>query len=127
LVLTWFVNVAPRQGALFGRFSVLLGLVVASVAAMLLWSTTVGLWSRIRVWSPQWTFLVGAIPFWVLGFWVFFLSGRFEMRQLGYLRMLLLVGFGSSAGRMARKKAYPQFSDEDSPSTPLPPPTLFLK
>jgi hypothetical protein len=42
-------------------------------------------------------------------------------------RMLPMAGFGSASGKLARKKAYLQFSDEDSPSTPLPPPTLFPK
>jgi hypothetical protein len=41
--------------------------------------------------------------------------------------MLPMAGFGSASGKLARKKAYPQFFDQDSPSTPLPPPTLFPK
>jgi len=78
------------------------------------------------MWSPQWTFLVGAIPFYILAIWIFFFSSL-EMRLLGYTRMLVLVAFGSWSGHLARKKAYPQFSDKDSASTPLPPPTLFPK
>jgi hypothetical protein len=126
LALTWLVSVAPRPSQSFGRSWVLLGILVASGTLMLLWSTIIGLWSRTRMWSPQWTFLAGAMPFHILAAWVFFFSSL-EMRLLGYTRALLMVCFGSFSGRMARKKAYPQFPDEDSPSTPLPPPTLFPK
>jgi hypothetical protein len=126
LALTWLVSSdgKPSQ-AVGGRALILLGVVVA-LGALVLWSTIVGLWSRSRMWSPQWTFLVGAMPFYLLGMWIFFLSSL-EMRLPGYTRMLLMVCLGSLAGRRARKMAYPQFSDKDSPSTPLPPPTLFPK
>jgi|HubBroStandDraft_6_1064221.scaffolds.fasta_scaffold175028_2 hypothetical protein len=126
LALTWLVSVDHRPSQAFGRSLVLLGVIVLAVCLMLLWSTIIGLWSRTRMWSPQWTFLMGAVPFYVLAIWVFFFSSL-EMRLLGYTRMLLMVGFGSASGQRARKKAYPQFSDQDSPSTPLPPPTLFPK
>ena len=126
LELIWLVSLDRRPSQAFGRSLVLLGPVVVSGGLMLLWSTIIGLWSRTRMWSPQWTFLVGAMPFYILAIWIFFFSSL-EMRLLGYTRMLLMVGFGSASGQRARKKAYPQFSDEDSPSTPLPPPTLFPK
>ena len=125
-VLTWLVSVDRRPSLAFGRSLLLLGLVVASGGLMLLWSTIIGLWSRTRMWSPQWTFLTGAAPFYILAIGVFFFSSL-EMRLIGYTRMLLMIGFGSVSGQRARKKAYPQFSDKDSPSTPLPPPTLFPK
>ena len=123
--LTWLVSVDRIPSQAFGRL-LLLGVIVASGGLMLLWSTIIGLWSRTRMWSPQWTFLVGAVPFYILAIWVFFFSSL-EMRLAGYARMFLMVGFGSLSGRRARKKAYPHFSDDDSPSTPLPPPTLFPK
>jgi ABC-type transport system involved in multi-copper enzyme maturation permease subunit len=126
LALTGLVSVDQRPSQAFGRALLLLGLVAASAGLMLLWSTIIGLWSRSRMWSPQWTFLAAAMPFFLLAIWVFFFS-NLEMRLLGYARMLLMVSFGSLSGRRARKKAYPQFSDNDSPSTPLPPPTLFPK
>lgn len=124
--LTWLVSVDRRPSLAFGRSLLLLGLVVASGGLMLLWSTIIGLWSRTRMWSPQWTFLAGAVPFYILAIWIFFFSSL-EMRLLGYMRMLLMACCGSISGKLARKKAYPQFSDKDSPSTPLPPPTLFPK
>jgi hypothetical protein len=124
MALAWLL-VDRRPSQVFGGF-ISLPLVVASGALMLLWSTIIGLWSRIRMWSPQWTFLAGAAPFYILAIWVFFFSSL-EMRLLGYMRMLLMVCFASFSGQRARKKAYPQFSDKDSPSTPLPPPTLFPK
>jgi len=124
--LTWLVSVDRRPPLAFGRSLYLFGLVVAAGGLMVLWSTIIGRWSRTRMWSPQWTFLAGAVPFYVLSIWVFFFSSL-EMRLLGYTRMLLMVCFGSISGQMARKKAYPQFSDKDTPSTPLPPPTLFPK
>jgi hypothetical protein len=126
LALIWLVSVDPRSSHSFARSSVILGVLVASGTLMLLWSTIIGLWSRARVWSPQWTFLVGATPFYILAAWVFFFS-TLEMRLPGYVYMLLMVWIGSASGRMARKKVFPQLSDQDSPSTPLPPPTLFPK
>jgi hypothetical protein len=126
LALTWLVSSDRRPSQAFGsRSLIVVGFVVAS-GALILWSTIVGLWSRSRMWSPQWTFLVGAVPFYLLGMWVFFVSSL-EMRLPGYTRMFLMVCCGSVAGRRARKMAYPQFSDKDSPSAPLPPPTLFPK
>jgi hypothetical protein len=119
LALTWLVGVYRRPPNVF-----FLGIVVVAGGSLVLWSTIIGLWSRTRMWSPQWTFLVGAAPFYILGIWIFFFSSL-EMRLLGYTRMFLMVCFGSGSGQRARKKAYPQFSDKDSPSTPLPPPTLF--
>src|ERR1700677_26875 len=125
-VLTWLVSQYRTPSQRFGLTLSIVGLLVAAYGVALLWSAMIGNWSRIRLWSPQWTFLAGAAPFYLLGFWVFFFSGL-EMRLSGYLRMLIMVCVGSASGRQARKKAYPQFSDEDAPSTPLPPPTLFPK
>ena len=125
LALVWLLSADRQPAEVFGR-SVLVPLLVASGGLMLLWSTIIGLWSRTRMWSPQWTFLAAAAPFYMLAIWVFFFSSL-EMRLLGYVRMLLMVCFASFSGQLARKKAYPQFSDKDSPSTPLPPPTLFPK
>jgi hypothetical protein len=124
--LAWLVSVDRRPPHAFGRVIFSLGILALSGASMLLWSTIVGLLSRTRMWSPQWTFLAGAVPFFILAMWIFFFSSL-EMRLLGYTRMLLMVGIGSASGILARKKAYPQFADKDSPSTPLPPPTLFPK
>jgi hypothetical protein len=126
LALTWLVSADRRLPRAFSRLLLSLGIVVASVGLMLLWSTIVGLLSRVRMWSPQWTFLVGGMPFYILAIWIFFFSSL-EMRLLGYARMLTMVAFGCASGQLARKKAYPQFSDKDFPSTPLPPPTLFPK
>ncbi|HEY0702512.1 MAG TPA: hypothetical protein VGD60_07075 [Candidatus Acidoferrales bacterium] len=126
LALTWLVVEYRTASQRFGRTLSLLGLVVASYGVAFLWSTVIGQWSRTRLWSPQWTFLAAAAPFYLLGFWVFFFSSL-EMRPPGYLIMLVMVSVGSDSGRKARKKAYPQLSDEDAPSTPLPPPTLFPK
>jgi hypothetical protein len=126
LALTWLVSGHRRLPDAFSRLLLSLGIVVASVGLMLLWSTVVGLLSRTRMWSPPWTFLVGGMPFYILAIWIFFFSSL-EMRLLGYVRMLMMVGFGSWSGQLARKKAYPQFSDNDSPSASLPPPTLFPK
>ena len=126
LALIWLVGEDRRLLHVFGGRVFLLGIVVASGGLMLLWSTIVGLLSRSRVWSPQWTYLAGAMPLLIVAIWTGFFS-RLAMRQSGWLSMLLMVGFGSTSGQLARKKAYPQFSDKDSPSTPLPPPTLFPK
>jgi len=115
---------SPRDAS--GRQLLLLGIVGAAVGFLLVWSTIIGYLSRTRIWSPQWTFLAGALPFYALGMWTFFV-GPLQMRFLGYMRMLLMVCFGSASGLRARKKAYPQFSDKDSPSADLPPPTLFPK
>jgi hypothetical protein len=121
--VTWLVS---RPSQVFSRTSSLLDLTVASCALMFLWSTIIGLWSRTRMWSPQWTLLAGAVPFYILALWIFFFSSL-ELQFLGFTRTLLMVAYGSASGQLARKKAYPQFSDKDSPSTPLPPPTLFPK
>jgi hypothetical protein len=82
IALTWLVSVDRRPSQAFGRPLLALGLVVASGGLMLLWSTIVGLWSRTRMWSPQWTFLAGAVPFYILAIWIFFFSSL-EMRLLG--------------------------------------------
>ena len=124
--LTWLVSADRRPSQAFGRSLLLLGLFVASGGLMLLWSTIIGLWSRTRMWSPQWTFLAGAVPFYILAMWIYFFSSL-QMRLLGYTNMLLMVCFGSASGQQARKKAFLQFSDKDSPSADLPPPTLFPK
>jgi tetratricopeptide (TPR) repeat protein len=121
LALTWLVGLDRRAADPF-----MLGIIVASGAAMILWSMIIGILSRTRMWSPQWTFLVGAVPFYALAIWIFFFS-RLEMSMLGATRELLMVCFGSTSGVLARRRVYPQFSDKDSPSTPLPPPTLFPK
>ena len=124
--LTWLLTADQKLPHAFSRIFLPFVIVVAAVSLLLLWSTIVGLLSRTRLWSPQWTFLVAGLPFYILGIWVFFFS-RLEMRPLGYVRMLTMVAFGSLSGHRARKKAYPQFCDKDSPSAPLPPPTLFPK
>lgn len=127
LALTWLVSADRRPPTHSGRLLFSLGIVVASLGSMLLWSTIIGLLLRVRLWSPQWIYLAGAVPFYMLAIWIFFFSSSLEMRALGYTRMLVMFVVGSASGVLARKKAYPQFSDKDSPSTPLPPPTLFPK
>jgi hypothetical protein len=124
--LTWLVSADRRPPDAFGRVIFLLAFLIASGGLILLWSSIIGLLSRARMWSPQWTVLAGAVPFFILALWIFFFSGL-EMQLPGYVRMLLMVCFGSVSGRRARKKAYPQFSDKDPPSAQLPPPTLFPK
>ncbi len=124
--LTWLLTADQKLPYAFSRIFLPLVIVVAAVSLLLLWSTIVGLLSRTRLWSPPWTFLVAGMPFYILGIWVFFFS-RLEMRPLGYVRMLTMVAFGFPSGHRARKKAYPQFCDKDSPSATLPPPTLFPK
>jgi len=57
LALIWLVGEDRRLLHVFGGRVFLLGIVVASGGLMLLWSTIVGLLSRSRVWSPQWTYL----------------------------------------------------------------------
>jgi hypothetical protein len=124
--LTLLVGADRRPPQAFGRFLMWLGFVVLSVSLMLFWSTIVGFLSQARMWSPQWTFLAGAVPFYILAIWLFFF-GSLEMRILGYTRMLLMVCFSSASGQRARKRAYPQLSDKDPPTSQLPPPTLFPK
>ncbi len=129
LALSWLFSgdQRPSQGIIHSlRSPSLLAVVLASGALILFWSTSIGRLSRTRLWSPQWTFLVAAMPFYLIAIWTFFFS-NLEMRTLGYERMLLMVCFGSASGQLARKKAHPEFSDKDSPSSPLPPPTLFPK
>jgi hypothetical protein len=103
-----------------------LGIDAALAALLLLWPKIVGFLSRIRMWSPQWTLLAGAVPFYALAIWTFFFSS-WAMRLHGYEITLVMVCFGSASGSLARKKAYPQFTDRDSPFASLPPPTLFPK
>jgi hypothetical protein len=124
--LIWLVGEDRRLLHVFGGRLFLLGIVVASGALMLLWSTIIGLLSRSRVWSPQWTYLAGAMPLLIVAIWTGFFS-RLAMLRPGYFSMLIMVGFGSASEQLARKKVYPQFSDKDSPSASLPPPTLFPK
>ena len=126
VALTWLLSSGRRLPPAFGRLSYPLGIVVAAGGFMLLWSTIIALLSRTRIWSPPWTFLAGALPFYLLAIWIYFFSSL-QMRLLGYTNMLLMVCFGSASGQQARKKAFPQFSDKDSPSADLPPPTLFPK
>jgi hypothetical protein len=123
VALTWLLS---SDLSAFGRLSYPLGIVVAAGGFMLLWSTIIGFLSRTRIWSPPWTFLAGALPFYILAMWIYFFSSL-QMRLLGYTNMLLMVCFGSASGQQARKKAFPQFSDKGSPSADLPPPTLFPK
>jgi hypothetical protein len=126
LALTWLAGLAPRPPDTFSRLLFWLGIIAASSTLLLLWSTIIAFLSQTRMWSPQWTFLAGATPFCILAIWTFFFSSL-EMRMPGYARMLVMVCFGSASGHVARKKAYPEFSEEDSPSASLPPPTLFPK
>lgn len=126
VTLVWLIGVDRRPPQAFGRLLMWLGLMLLAGGLMLSWSAIVGLLSRVRMWSPQWTFLAGAAPFYVLVIWIYFFSSL-EMRLLGYTRALAMVCFGSASGQLARKRVYPQFSDKDSPSTQLPPPTLFPK
>jgi hypothetical protein len=104
-----------------------LGIVTASSAVLLFWPAIIGFLSRTRMWSLPWTLLAGAMPFWTLAIWIFFFSRLAMQMRPGFEITLVLVCFGSGSGRLARKKAYPQFRDEDSPSASLPPPTLFPK
>lgn len=126
LALTWLLAADRRFPDASVRRLFFLGIVVASVSVMFLWSTFIGLLSRTRIWSPPWTFLAGAIPFYILAIWIYFFSSL-QFRLLGYTNMFLMACFGSATGARARNKAFPQFSDKDSPSADLPPPTLFPK
>jgi hypothetical protein len=126
LALIWLVGTDRRPPQVFGRYLSSLSLIATSLGLVLFWSTIIGLLSRARMWSPQWTFLAGAAPFYILALWIFFFSSL-EMQLLGQTRMFLMICFGSVSGAQARKKAYPELSDKDSPSAQLPPPTLFPK
>jgi hypothetical protein len=102
------------------------GMLLASVHLIYCWSTVVGHLSRTRIWSPQWTFLTGGLPFFILALWFFF-SSPFGFGFVGGTQMLLMECFGIVSAQLARKVAYPQIADKDSPSADLPPPTLFPK
>src|SRR3974390_1434730 len=90
------------------------GTLLASGCLIYCWSMVVGHLSRTRIWSPQWTFLTGGLPFYILALWVWF-SSPFAFGLVGGIRMLVMVCFGTIAGQLARKAAYPQFSHKDSP------------
>jgi len=124
--LGWLVLVCPRPRDAFGRELVLLAILAASGGFLMCWAAIVGQLSRMRLWSPSWTFLVGALPFWILGGWSLFI-GRWAMGTIGFTREVLMVAFGSAAGASARKRAYPEMSDKDSIHAAPPPPTLFPK
>jgi hypothetical protein len=102
------------------------GTLLASGGLVYCWSTVVGHLSRTRIWTPQWTFLTGGLPFYIVALWFFFFS-PFAFGFVGGTQMFLMVFYGSISGHLARKSAYPQFSDEGSPHASLPPPTLFPK
>src|ERR1700730_2032519 len=72
--LTWLLGADRRLPDAFGRRLFFLGIVVASVSLMFLWSTIIGLLSRTHIWSPPWTFLAGALPFYILAIWIYFFS-----------------------------------------------------
>jgi len=102
------------------------GTFLASGGLIYCWSTVVGHLSRNRIWSPQWTFLTGGLPFYVLALWFFFFS-PFAFGLVGATQMLMMAFCGSISGALARKAAYPLFSEEDPARADLPPPTLFPK
>lgn len=124
-VLVWLVLVHRMPPTALGRRLFFLGLVAASGGLMVCWSTIVGHLARTRLWSAQWSYLGAASPFFILATWSFFF-GRFAMDVQGYLRMALMISFGSLSGSLGRKKAYPQLPD-DRPFASSPPPTLFPK
>jgi hypothetical protein len=90
------------------------------------WSAVVGHLSRTRIWSPQWTFLIGGLPFYILAVWFFFFS-PFALGLVGGIQMFEMAFCGALSGALARKAAYPQFSEEDPARADLPSPTLFPK
>src|SRR2546430_7249631 len=102
------------------------GTLLASGGLIYCWSAVVGHLSRTRIWSPQWTFLTGGLPFYILAVWFFFFS-RLAFGLVGGTQMFLMTCCGSISGGLARKAAYPQISDEDSPKADLPPPTPVPK
>lgn len=124
LFLVWLVIFHARSSNILSREVLLLGILGAAGGLLIFWSTIVSHESQAHLWSPQWTFLAGALPFYLIAIWIWFFS-RFEFRLIGFTRMLLMVCVGSAAGHLARKNVYPQFSDNDSPSDSLPPPTMF--
>jgi hypothetical protein len=102
------------------------GTLLASGGFLYCWSTVVGHLSQTRVWSPPWTFLTGALPFYIVAVWYFFIS-PFAFELVGFTRMLVMTLFGSVAGQWARKAAFPEFEEKASASADLPPPSLFSK
>lgn len=126
LALVWVVSIDERPPDLISGFLFSLIIIAVAGGATHLWSTFMGLLSRESIWSPGWTLLAGAMPFYLLAIWAFFFSS-FEMQISGFMRLMLLEIFGTVSGVLARKKAFPHFTNKDSASTPLPPPTLFPK
>ena len=100
------------------------GTLLASGGLIYGWSTVVGHLSRTRIWSPQWTFLTGGLPFYILALWFFFFS-PLAFGLVGGTQMLMMTFCGSISGALARKAAYPQFSEEDPPRADLPPLRFF--
>lgn len=124
--LAWLVLGYPRPLDAFGREVLLLAILALSAGFAFCWAAIIGRLAEARVWLPATTFLAAAAPFYFLACWSFFV-GRWAMGAIGVQRMLLMVGYGSVAGAMARKKAYPEMSDREPPSATPPPPTLFPK
>jgi hypothetical protein len=124
--VVWTLTMYQRPPHAVVRSLMWWGMLLASGSLIYCWSTVVGHLSLTRIWSPQWTFLTGGLPFYILALWVWFFS-PLAFGLVGTTRMLLMVCFASISGILARRKAYPQFSDKDSASADLPPPTLFPK
>ncbi len=108
------------------REIVLFAILATSAGFLFCWSEIIGRLAEARVWLPATAFLAAAAPFYFLALWSFFV-GKWEMSAAGYMRMLLMVCFGSAAGAIARNKAYPEMSGREPPSAEPPPPTLFPK
>jgi hypothetical protein len=124
--VVWTLAMYQRPPHALDRSLMWWGTLLASGGLIYCWSTVVGHLSRTRIWSPQWTFLTGGLPFYIVALWFFFFS-PFAFGFAGGTRMLLMEFLGIISGQLARKAAYPQFSDKESPNADLPPPTLFPK
>ena len=124
--VVWTLAMYRRPPHALDRSLIWWGTLLASGGLIYCWSTVVGHLSRTRIWSPQWTFLTGGLPFYIVALWFFFFS-PFAFGFVGGARMVLMECCGIISGQLARKAAYPQFSDKDAPNADLPPPTLFPK
>jgi len=122
----WTIAMYQRPPHALERSMMWWGTLLASGGLIYCWSTVVGQLSRTRIWSPQWTFLIGGLPFFIVALWFFFFS-PFAFGLVGGIRMLLMECLGSISGQLSRKAAYPQLSDKDPLNADLPPPTLFPK
>jgi hypothetical protein len=109
LALVWLVLICRLPPEVFGRFLVAIGTAGASGLLILCWSTPIGRVARTRGWLAQWSFLAGALPFWVLALCSLFIG------RVGFARMMLVVFLGFFSGRVAGKKVHPELAAHNSP------------